>query len=133
MTPASDDPHPVDALVLRRCRDDARTRRILQSSKTLMRALGNRNGCWLELEQLLNARHADLEAAYFDVGFEQGRIAGRQQALRAFRPGGSRKEPALARRIRAALDAPGGQADQIAALLIVAWSLALDHAARPGA
>jgi hypothetical protein len=92
---------------------------------TLMRALGDRKACWLDLEERLTERRRDLEAAYFDVGYEQGRVAGREEALRTLRHGASSKETVLARRIRAALDAPGAQSETVALLLALAWSLAL--------
>jgi hypothetical protein len=89
-----------------------------------MEALGEEHDLWLRIEELLGEQRLDREAAYFDVGYEHGRAAGRAEALTDGKPRGSTAYRDLARRVReAAADAslPPGQATS--ALLEAAWAL----------
>jgi len=73
---------------------------------------------------MLNERQTELEAAYFDVGYEQGRAAGREEALGALRGGST---VALLERIKVVtMDSPVAPSGKLGALLAAAFALALD-------
>ncbi|MBN1773593.1 MAG: hypothetical protein JXB32_20185 [Deltaproteobacteria bacterium] len=119
--------HPVDAVVERRLRHAGLRRQVRSATDRLMRALGRRRHLWLRLEELLADCRMDREAAFFDIGLEHGRAAGRAEEFARGRPGGTPTYRALALRVReAAVNAglPNGLA--AAALLEAAWALVLD-------
>jgi hypothetical protein len=124
--------HPVDDAVERRLDHAALRRRIRTATDRLMEALGEERDLWLRLEELLGELHLDREAAYFDIGHQHGRAAGRAEALADGKSRTSTVYRELAQHVReAALNAslPPGQATS--ALLEAAWALVLgDGSAR---
>lgn len=116
--------HPVDVLVDRRLDHAALRRRIRAATDRLMEALGEEQDLWLRLEELLGEQRLDREAAYFDIGYEHGRAAGRAEALADGRPRASTAYRELARRVReAAVNASLPPGQTASALLEVAWAL----------
>jgi hypothetical protein len=118
--------HPVDDAVERRLDHAVLRRRIRAATDRLMEALGEEQDLWLRVEELLGEQRLDREAAYFDIGYEHGRAAGRAEALADGKPRASTAFRELARRLReAAVNAslPPGQA--ASALIEAAWALVL--------
>jgi len=121
-----DDEHPVDALVARRLDHAALRRRIRAATDRLMEALDEEHDLWLRLEELLGEQRLDREAAYFDIGYEHGRAAGRAEALADGKLRASSAYRALAQRVREAAVNPGLPHEQAASALIeAAWALVL--------
>ena len=85
-----DDVHPVDEAVQRRLDHAALRRQIRAATNRLLEALGDEQHLWLRLEELLGDYGGDREEAYFDIGYEHGRAAGRAEGLGG--PRGSRRE-----------------------------------------
>jgi hypothetical protein len=129
-----DDEHPVDALVERRLDHAALRRRIRAATDRLVEALDEEHDLWLRLEELLGEQRLDREAAYFDVGYEHGRAAGRAEALAERGPHGTAAYRDLAQRLReAAVNAGLPHDSATAALLEAAWAILADaRAPRPG-
>lgn len=124
MADDGDDEHPVDALVDRRLDHAALRRRIRSATDLLMEVLGDEQHLWLRLEELLGEQRLDREAAYFDLGYEHGRAAGRGEALGADGPRTTTAYRALAQGIReAATNAGLPHEHAVAALLEAAWGL----------
>lgn len=126
----ADEEHPVDVLVDRRLDHAALRRRIRAATDRLVEALGEEHDLWLRLEEMLGEQRLDREAAYFDVGYQHGRAAGRAEALADGMPRASTAYQDLARRIREAVvnaSLPPGQATS--ALLEAAWALVSAHTA----
>jgi hypothetical protein len=124
--------HPVDDAVERRLDHAVLRRRIRAATDRLMDALGEEQDLWLRVEELLGEQRLDREAAYFDIGYEHGRAAGRAEALADGKPRASTAYREFARRIReAAVNAslPPGQA--ASALLEAAWELVVGTYTHP--
>jgi len=120
-----DEAHPVDEAVERRLDHSVLRRRIRAATDRLMEALGEEYDLWLRLEELLGELHSDREAAYFDIGYEHGRAAGRAEGLADGGPRAAHAYRALAQHVRdAAVNAGIPHAQATAALLEVAWALA---------
>jgi hypothetical protein len=125
-----DDEHPVDALVDRRLDHVALRRRIRATTDRLMEALGEEHDLWLRLEELLGELHSDREAAYFDIGYEHGRAAGRAEGLADGGPRAAHAYRALAQHVReAAVNAGLPDAQATGALIEAAWALLADRGA----
>jgi hypothetical protein len=121
-----DDEHPVDALVDRRLDHAALRRRIRAATDRLVEALGEEHDLWLRLEELLGEQRLDREAAYFDIGYEHGRAAGRAEALADGKLRTSSAYHELAQRVReAAVNAGLPHEQATSALIEAAWALVL--------
>jgi hypothetical protein len=129
-----DDVHPVDEAVQQRLDHAALRRQIRAATDRLMEALGDEQHLWLRLEEILGDYGRDREEAYFDIGYEHGRAAGRTEGLAEGRPRAAPAYRDLALRVREAAVNAGIPSDQAtAALLEVAWALVVDQdAPRPG-
>jgi hypothetical protein len=134
MDEQEDDEHPVDALVARRLDHAVLRRRIRTATDRLVEALDEEHDLWLRLEELLGEQRLDREAAYFDIGYEHGYVAGRAEALAETEPQGTAYR-ALAQRLReAAVNAGLSHERATTALLEAAWALLVEGGARaPGA
>lgn len=124
--PADSEVHPIDEEVERRLDDRALRRRIIAAQGRVMAALGERRHLYLRLEELVGQRHGEREEAMFNVGFEHGLVRGRAEALAAVLRNQGARGRALAARLAqlatsAGLEPPRG----LAALLEVAWAMAL--------
>ena len=118
--------HPVDVAVRRRAPQEALRAEIRGATEELVDALGERRNLWLRLEELRGDYHLCCEEAYFDIGFDYGRIAGRREALQ--RGGGDPEVAEMARRFEEAALAAGLEPGTcVPALLEVAWALATGH------
>jgi hypothetical protein len=121
-----DDVHPVDEAVQRRLDHAALRRQIRAATDRLMEALGDEQHLWLRLEELLGDYGGDREEAYFDIGYEHGRSAGRTEGLAEGRPRAAPAYRDLALRVReAAVNAGLQNSLAAAALTEVAWALVL--------
>jgi len=125
------DLHPVDAVVERRLGHTALRRRIRIATARLLRGLGEERHLWLRLEELLGDCRGDREAAFFDIGYEHGRIAGRTEGLAEGKPRTAPAYRALVLRTReAAVNAGLPHTHAAAALIEATWSLVLDAKVR---
>lgn len=116
--------HPIDDEVERRLRHATLRKRILAAQDRVVAALGGQRHLYLRLEELIGDRHIDREESMFNLGFEHGLVQGRADALAApLRRQGARGR-ALAMRL-AQLAANAGLDSPLAALLEVAWAMAL--------
>lgn len=121
------DLHPVDAVVERRLGHTALRRQIHAATERLLRALGEERHLWLRLEELLGDCRVDREAAFFDIGYNHGRVAGRTEGLAEGKPRASPAYRALVLRAReAAVNAGLPHTHAAAALLDAAWAVVLD-------
>ena len=121
------DEHPVDATVTRRLPQRKLGRRIRELSDRVLSALGDRRDLWIDLEELMNRRHAEREEAYFDLGHELGVVAGRSEGHRALDDRCSPSAHRLADHVRAiAVHTDVSPAERVTALLEAAWALAQD-------
>ena len=78
-------------------------RQILPATDRLMEALGEKQHLWLRLDELLGDYRIHREAAYFDLGYEHGRAAGRTEGLAEAMPrcaGAPQPGPARSRKGR---------------------------------
>ena len=124
--PDETEAHPVDEEVERRLDHRALRRRVLAAQGRVMAALGEQRNPYLRLEELIGRRHGEREEAMFNVGFEHGLVRGRADALAAMLRNQGGRGRALAARLAqlaksAGLDPPRA----LAALLEVAWAMAL--------
>jgi hypothetical protein len=118
--------HPVDEEVERRLRHRTLRRRIIAAQDRVMAALGERRHLYLRLEELVGQRHGEREEAMFNVGFEHGLALGRADALAAMlRNQGGRGRALAARLAQLATSAGLEPPRALAALLEVAWAMAL--------
>ncbi len=116
--------HPVDDGVERRLDHAALRRRIRTATDRLVEALGEEQDLWLRLEELLAQLYIDRETAYFDIGYEHGRAAGRAEGLASGRPRAAVAYRTLAEHVReTAVNAGIPHAQATAALLEAAWAL----------
>jgi hypothetical protein len=123
--------HPIDDEVDRRL-DHARLRkRIIAAQGRVMAALGEQRQLYLRLEELVGIRHIDREEAMFDVGFEHGLVQGRADALSAALGRQGARGRALAARIARLAANAGPTPRALAALLEVAWGVALGRRKSP--
>lgn len=122
------DVHPVDAVVERRLHHDDLRRQIRAATERLLRALGEERHLWLRLEELLGDCRIDREAAFFDIGYDHGRVAGRTEGLAKGRPRATPAYQAVVLRAReAAMNADLHHTHAAAALIEATWSLVLDQ------
>jgi hypothetical protein len=124
--PDEGEAHPIDEEVERRLRHGTVRKRIIVAQGRVMAALGEQRHLYLRLEELVGNRHIDREEAMFNVGFEHGLVRGRAEALAAVLRNQGARGRALAARLAqlatsAGLEPPGA----LAALLEVAWAMAL--------
>jgi hypothetical protein len=127
MSDELDDEYPVDALVDRRLDHAVLRRRIRAATDRLVEALDEEHDLWLRLEELLGEQRIDREAAYFDVGYEHGRAAGRAEVLAEKGPRGGAAYHDLARHLREAAVNVGLPHDRAAAALLeAAWAIVVE-------
>jgi hypothetical protein len=125
-TPSGDDAHPVDVEVDRRIPRTPPRRQIIEAQQLVLDALGEQRHLYLRLEELVGRRHSDREEAMFDVGFEHGQVQGRADALAAsLQQRGARGRALATQTARLVMSAGVEPTLVLAALLEVAWSLAL--------
>lgn len=118
--------HPIDEEVERRLRHGTLRKRIITAQGRVMAALGEQRHLYLRLEELVGSRHIDREEAMFNVGFDHGLVHGRADALAAMlRNQGARGRALAARLARLATNAEFEPPRALAALLEVAWAMAL--------
>lgn len=123
--PAESEVHPIDEEVERRLDHRALRRRIIAAQGRVMAVLGERRHLYLRLEELVGQRHGEREKAMFNVGFEQGLVSGRADALAAMlRNQGGRGRALAARLAQLATSAGLEPPRALAALLEVAWAMA---------
>jgi len=124
--PADSETHPIDDEVERRLRHASLRKRIIAAQGRVMAALGKQRHHYLRLEELVGQRHTNREEAMFNVGFEHGLLQGRADALAAaLRNQGARGRALAARLARLATGAGLEPRCALAALLEVAWAMAL--------
>jgi hypothetical protein len=119
--------HPVDVLSQRRLSSDLAERRKAATQK-LMDALGDDISPWLDLEPLLNESIIEREEILYNIGFEHGVVSGKNKAFTAIhseKPGKEYRQFTKEMRKRALLSELPAMV-RVAALLEVAWSLALE-------
>lgn len=122
----AEEEHPIDVAVERRLDHGDLRRQIRAATDHLMEALGDEAHLWLRLEELLAEYRHDREEAYFDIGYEHSRAAGRAEGLAEGRVRAAPGYRSLAQRVREAAvnsDLPPDQAT--AALIEAAWALVL--------
>lgn len=124
---------PIDAAVEGRLRHQRLRKKILAAQDRVIEALGEKKRLlFLSLEDLMNQRAAEREETHFSIGYEHGLIQGRADALAAtFRPKGKHGRELANRLARLAVNAGVPPARALAALLEVAWALALDARTPP--
>jgi hypothetical protein len=130
-SPADGEVHPIDEEVERRLDHLALRRRIIAAQDRVMAALGERRHLYLRLEELVGQRHGEREEAMFNVGFEHGLVRGRADALAAMLRNQGARGRALAARIARLAANAGPSPRAVAALLEVAWGLALGRRKPP--
>lgn len=117
---------PIDDEVERRLRHATLRKRIVAAQGRVLAALGERRELYLRLEQLVGDRHIDREEAMFNLGFEHGLVQGRADALAAaLRRQGARGRGLAAQFAQVAVNAGLEPPRALAALLEVAWAMAL--------
>jgi hypothetical protein len=125
--------HPVDAVVEQRLGHTALRQQIRVATERLLRGLGEERHLWLRLEELLGDCRVDREAAFFDIGYEHGRIAGRTEGLAEGKPRTAPAYRALVLRTReAAVNADLRREHAAAASIEAAWALLLRDASASG-
>jgi hypothetical protein len=124
LDPTPSGEHPVAALLERRLPQRGLRRRIRHASQRLIRALGDRHGLWLALEERLAEYRAVREEAHFNLGFEHDFAAGQAQVVRSLLGVGDRVER-LARQVReqALLHDGLSSQERALALLQAAWAV----------
>jgi hypothetical protein len=134
--PTDNEAHPIDDEVERRLRHATLRKRILAAQGRVVAALGKQRHLYLCLEELVGGRHIDREEAMFNLGFEHGLVQGRADALAAaLQRQGARGRALAVRFAQLAVNAGLEPPRTLAALLEVAWGLALGPGtpqARPG-
>jgi hypothetical protein len=125
--PADSEAHPIDEEVERRLRHATLRKRIIAAQGRVMAALGEQRHLYLHLEELVGVRHSEREEAVFNVGFEQGLVR-RADALAAMlRNQGARGRALAARLAQLATSAGLEPPRALAALLEIAWAMAIGH------
>ena len=119
--------HAVDIVIERRFPMRKLVGEIRESTDEMVAALGERRCLWLKVEELVAERAALREEAYFNIGYEHGKAAGRARAIRSL-AGDEASMPADARKLASTLRDLAVQADlprpaTVAALLETAWAL----------
>jgi hypothetical protein len=126
ISPSDSEAHPIDDEIERRLRHATLRKRIINAQGRVVAALGEQRHLYLRLEELVGNRHIDREEAMFNLGFEHGLGQGRADALAAtLRRQGVRGRVLAARLAQLATNAGLGQPRKLAALLEVAWAMAL--------
>lgn len=124
--PTDSEAHPIDDELERRLRHSGLRKRILVAQGRVVTALGEQRHLYLRLEELVGDRHIDREEAMFNLGFEHGLVHGRADALAAtLRRQGARGRAFAERLAQLAVNAGANPSRALAALLEVAWGLAL--------
>ncbi len=124
--PSDSEAHPIDDEIERRLRHATLRKRIINAQDRVVAALGEQRHVYLRLEELIGDRQIDREEAMFNLGFEHGIVQGRADALTAtLRRQGARGRALAARLAQLATNAGLGQGRELAALLEVAWAMAL--------
>jgi hypothetical protein len=124
--------HPIDEELERRVRHRGLRKRIIDAHGCVMAALGDQRQLYLHLEQLVGVRAFDREEAIFNIGFDHGLVRGRADALAAvLRNQGSRGRAVAERLAQLATDAGLEPPHALAALLEVAWAMALGPGTPP--
>lgn len=122
----AEEEHPIDAAVERRLDHGDLRHQIRAATDRLMEALGEEQHLWLRLEELLAEYRHDREEAYFDIGYEHGRAAGRAEGLAAGQLRAAPGYRSLAQHVRETAVNSGLLPDlATAALIEAAWVLAL--------
>ena len=119
--------HAVDIVIERRFPMRKLVGEIRESTDEMVAALGERRCLWLKVEELVAERAALREEAYFNIGYEHGKAAGRARAIRSL-AGDEDSMPRDARKLASTLRDLAVQADlprpaTVAALLETAWAL----------
>jgi hypothetical protein len=118
--------HPIDDELDRRVRHRGLRKRIITAQGRVMAALGDRRHLYLHLEELVGHRQGEREEALFNIGFEHGLVRGRADALATvLRNQGARGRALAARLAQLAMTAGLETSRTLAALLEVAWAVAL--------
>jgi hypothetical protein len=119
--------HPLDVLAHRRLSSELKEKRKVATQK-LMDALGGNITPWLDLEPLLNESIIEREEILYNIGFEHGVVSGKSKAFTAIHSGKPGKEyRRFANDMRKrALFSELPETVRVAALLEVAWALALE-------
>lgn len=130
--PTDSEAHLIDDEVERRLRHAALRKRILAAQGRVVAALGEQCHLYLHLEELVGDRHIDREEAMFNLGFEHGLVQGRMDALAAtLRRRGARGRVLAAHLARLAANAGFEPPRALAAILDVAWAIALGPGKSP--
>jgi len=118
--------HPIDEELERRLGHRGLRKRIIAAQGRVMAALGEQRHLYLRLEELVGDRAVDREEAIFNIGFDHGLVRGRADALAAvLRNQGARGRALAARLAQLATNAGLEPPRTLAALLEVAWAMAL--------
>jgi hypothetical protein len=124
--------HPIDEELERRLRHGGLRKRIIAAQGRVMSALGEQRHVYLRLEELVGQRHCEREEEAFNIGFDHGLVRGRADALAAvLRNQGGRGRGLAARLAQLATNAGLEPPRALAALLEVAWAMALGAAMPP--
>ena len=119
--------HAVDIVIERRFPMRKLVGEIRESTDEMVAALGERRCLWLKVEELVAERAALREEAYFNIGYEHGKAAGRARAIRtlagddATLMGDARELASTLRDLAVQSDLP--RPLTVAALLETAWAL----------
>jgi hypothetical protein len=117
---------PIDEELERRVRHGGLRKRIIAAQGRVMAALGDRRHLYLRLEELVGHRQGEREEAIFNIGFDQGLVRGRADALATvLRNQGARGRALATRLAQLATNAGLEPSRTLAALLEVAWAMAL--------
>lgn len=126
--------HPLDGAVEQRLQHRRLRQQIFAAQDRIRDALGDDWSLFLKLEELMNQRASDREEAHFNVGYERGLVQGRADTLAAtLRRRDHQGRKLAARLTHAAMNAGPPPRRALAALLEVAWGLALGSPKRPSA
>jgi hypothetical protein len=118
--------HPLDEELERRLCHRGLRKLIVAAQGRVMAALGEQRHLYLRLEELVGDRAIDREEAMFNIGFDYGLVRGRADALAAvLRNQGARGQALAARLAQIATNAGLEPPRALAALLEVAWAMAL--------
>lgn len=130
--PTDSEAHPIDEEVERRLRHTTMRKQIRAAQGRVLAALGGQRHLYLRLEELVGNRAIDREEVMFNLGFEHGLVQGRADALAAaLRRQGARGRALAVQFAQLAVNAGLEPPRTLAALLEVAWGLALGRGKTP--
>jgi hypothetical protein len=112
--------NPIDLTVHRRIGGPRLQRGLARAAQAVVEALGKRRRVWFAYEDLLSRITDRRQAAYFDLGVENGIAAARANQL----PGASKSARAIAEHVvRKVVGTGAAPRDRVEAAVLVAWAM----------